>query len=289
MLPLPDDPNDPLRLADWLELYAILSPDDNASRGDLDGALRREAHYGLDDDEAIERKGLEVFFELEQRVNAAGEAYPFAFRYGVVQLKSSWQDFPAYMFCLCLSYFGSQELQPRKLFERVSCLAAEGYLQGNAIGFGFPRRGLPASFGDAITALCELIGEGEGYNDEPLLNRKDDKLDLVAWKDFADKRPSKVLIFGQCASGWRWQDKLGELVDPRGFWDKWMQSPPISPTPIRSFFVPHRIERLRWRYFAITAGLFFDRCRIAYWAHKRKMDYVPYIEWVHKSLEQAAS
>src|SRR5205823_465942 len=110
-------------------------------RGDLERVLRRASFCELDDDEAIERKTLDTFQELEQRLNTAREAYPFALNYrGVLELKTKWEDFPVYIFCLYLSYFGFREAYKiPKLFEYVSCRAAKGYLQGNALGFGSPR------------------------------------------------------------------------------------------------------------------------------------------------------
>ncbi|MBC8447855.1 MAG: hypothetical protein H8D78_08900 [Chloroflexi bacterium] len=290
MVDLPfDDLTDPLRLADWLELHALCSPDHNSSRGDLESALRTAALLELDDDEEIELKLLEVFWELEERARAAEQAYPFdlAFRGGVLELRSNWESFPAYVFCLCLSYFGSEDAAPRKLFEEVSRLAARGYLQGEAVGFGSPRTELPRSFSVAIAELCQRIGEGEGYSDQPSLSRKDDRLDLVAWKEFVDRHPSKVLMFGQCASGWNWEAKLTEL-QPKAFCDHWMQETPVSPL-ISSLFIPHRIEPSKWKWVARNAGIVFDRCRIAFWAHQEGANFDAIISWIKGLLVQVQS
>lgn len=291
MLELPaNDPTGTLRLADWLELSAIISPDYNTSRGDLESVLRRYSFAELHDSVAIEEKIIEVFDELDQRSKAALEAYPFELSYrGVLQLKSdNWQNFPVYIFCLCLSYFGTDHNEPRKLFEQVSCLAAKSYLQGSAVGFGFPRTELPSSFPEAVTEICNLIGEGGAYNNQPSLNRKDAKLDLVAWKDFSDKSPSKLLMFGQCASGWDWEGKLEEL-QPRTFWDNWIQYPHVSPEPVRSFFIPHRVERNKWELVARSSGVLFDRCRVAFWAHQEEADYNPHFEWINELFTQIVS
>ncbi len=107
MLALPEDPTNSLKLADWLELTAMLSADGNASRGDLERSLRRASLFETSDDYSIERKALEVFYELEQRGTAAETAYPFDIDCGTVQTKSAWSNYPVYTFCLCLSYFGS--------------------------------------------------------------------------------------------------------------------------------------------------------------------------------------
>lgn len=289
MLELPvDDPTNPLRLADWLELYAMFSPDYNSSLGDLESALRVAAFVELDDSEAIEVQTLEVFDELEERVKTIREAYPFNLDdRGVLQLKSSWEDFPAYVFCLLLSYYPLSETRVApKLFEQISCLAASGYLQGEAIGFGAPRTELPSSFAAAVTEMCTCIGEGRGYREQSSHRRQDDTVDLVARKDFTDKRPSKILMFGQCGCGQHWTNKLGEL-QPKVFCDQWMQVNPIHP-PARSFFTPHRVERGNWEFYSRKAGILFDRCRVAFWAHHRGADYGPYVVWIKDLLSQVA-
>jgi hypothetical protein len=284
MLELPNSPIDPILLSDWLELQALISPDGNASRGDLESALRVAGLFELDDDERLEQQTIEVFGELEQRSKAAREAYPFTVNYGVLQTHSNWEGIPAYIFCLCLSYFGwipnpTNSINPRKLFEQISCAAAKGYLQGDVVGFGAPRTELPPSFPEAVSELCKRLEEGDGYSGEPLLNRQDDRVDLVAWKNFPDKLPGKIVMFGQCASGKHWRDKLAEMW-PESFWGQWMARSHVSPL-VRSFFVPYRIERAWWRYASGYAGVVFDRCRIAYWATVagQQFDYSPYLEW----------
>jgi len=292
MLALPsDDPTDPIQLADWLELYAVISPDLNSSRGDLESVLRTASISELADDEEIERKVLDVFNELEQRAESAGESYPFAFDYaGVLQLKSmNWEDFPIYMFCLCLSYYPLRETRVGpKLFERISCWAAKGYLHGSAVGFGAPREELPSSFDAAVVEMCRLIGEGE-YREQPSLHRQDDTLDLVAWKDFVDRKPSKILMFGQCGAGRNWTDKLGEL-QPDVFWNQWLAGL-VSPFPMRSFFTPYRVQQEMWELHARKAGILFDRCRVAFWAHQQQdeADLPRLVAWVEDFLAQGLS
>jgi hypothetical protein len=283
MLKLPDDPTSPIRLADWLELTAILSSDGNASRGDLERTLRRASLSEMRDDLAVEQKLLEVFEEIEQRWKAAASAYPFEVDYGTLQTKSTWHQFPAYAFCLCLSYFGSPTLQPRKLFELVSGAAAKAFVYGNAVDFGSPRHVLSAAFPDAVSQLCALIGEGDRYAGLPTLGQKDAKLDLVAWRDFPDRNPSKLLMLGQCASGSDWEGKIREL-NPRAFFANWTRETPASPL-ISSLFIPHRIERKKWKSIARNSdGIVFDRCRIAYLAHGANFDFDPCINWVEELL-----
>lgn len=288
MLSLAPDPDltNAIKLADWLELQALSTPDGNASRGDLQSLLRSSGVFHFNEDEEIEKKIQEVFHELDLRKTAAGEAYPFDFpRPSLLERTSEWSDFPAYVFCLLLSWtgeMGSGHGSPAVLFEELSCTAAQKYLNGKAIRFGSPRNSLPSSFPDAVNKLCELIGEGRSYRDQPHRGAKDQKLDVVAWADFPDTLPSKLLLFGQCATGRILPDKLRELR-PNAFWKQWIYDYPISPL-INSVFIPHRIDvNQDWDH--ITRGLdgsiLFDRCRIAYWVNEDK-NFEPssYLAWL---------
>ncbi len=288
MFRLPIDLTDILQLADWLELYAILAPDGNSSSGDLWGELSRAALYELDTDESKERKIIDVFYELEQRNRAAGAGYPFEVDNGVLRINpQGWRDSAAYVFCLTLSYFGTTESKPRKLFEQISCAALKRYVDGDALVFGSPRTDMPSNFTEAVTELCSRLGEGWQFQSgRDSRARKDANLDLVAWKQFPDRYPSKLIIFGQCASGQDWRKKLGEL-QPREFWSLWVQSPLVSPVPMKSFFVPHRIDQKDWDVVATQAGILFDRCRIARYATGDGETYRDHANWIEAVLGSA--
>lgn len=291
---LPQDTKDPIKLADWLELKALLAHDKNASFGDLSSALRLTGNY--DSDLEIDEMAGQVWGELYDRVKFAGGGYPFEVEPSYVQLSSDVSFSPYYIFCLCLSFWGaenSNKLAPRKLFEDLACLAAQNYIGGEGLTFGFPRTTpLPAEFDKAIDYLCEKIGEGIGYK-PPLpitkksaSNAKDDGLDIVVWKKFPDKKMSKFILFGQCASNMYWsemRDKLSDL-DPPAFCGTWMQDQPLSPI-VKAFFTPTCISNEHWEMCTRRAGLVFDRCRIAYWAHQNiasPFNITPYVEWIKR-------
>jgi hypothetical protein len=154
------------------------------------------------------------------------------------------------------------------LFERLCTLAAHNYFGGEennaeAIRFGAPRKTPFAKFSQAIDNLCGQLGEGMGCKDPALASDTGDRgLDIVAWKHFPDRKPGKLVAFGQCSSGsGDWTKKLNEL-DGTKFSKKWLQEQLLVP-PIRFFFVPRRISNDHWRLVGIDAGIVFDRCRIA--------------------------
>jgi len=305
MLPFPETASDPVALADWLEINALLSDDKNCSGGDLESALRKSPGSDEVEPATIEARISEAFLELEQRAENAGEAYPFEVDIvsAVVQAKKKWERLPAYIFCLCLSYFGWDakknarifpKVFPRRMFEMLSCAAAINYLDGTGVGFGSPREKLPEGFIDAVNELCKRMGEGEGCKIREHRVGQDDTLDIVVWKNFVSTvcRPGKLLLFGQCATGKNWPDKLSEL-QPDDFCEEWMIDQPVSPC-VKSFFIPHRIRSTEWSRVSRKAGIIFDRCRISYWVHSKEakrrqregIKLEPFLVWSKKELSK---
>lgn len=247
----------------------MISPDQNSSRGDLESALTVP---GLLQPEELEVKLLEVFQELEYRVDSARESYPFEVVGARVHTKDRpWEDYSAYLFCLCLSYFHTTHrlvrTWPDRIFEALCTEVARRYIGGDAVRFGFPRVAseIEGGFRAAVDTLSKNhILEGDGFKLGSSYHwSKDDNLDVVAWRHENDRLPGKLLLFGACATGRNWETKVGELR-PDVWISTWLVSPVYSPV-IKAFFIPHRIDRRRWALHARFAGIIFDRCRIAAW------------------------
>jgi len=265
----PDSPFRTEELADWLELVAIQADDGNASAGDLERELNR---LGQGDRDDLLGK---VFVEVDHREKATSkDAYPFERKDTFIQLKGSVKSYPAYVFCLALSYRkwknrkGAPE-NPWLLFEELACYSAKNYLGGEAFIFGTSSRTggkVNKRFEASINALTKKLREGRSFRPQRTFSAKDSKLDVVAWKGFADARPSQIILFGQCAAGANWSSKLNELI-PEDFWDQWMAGSKVS-APLRSVFIPHRLfEDDEWERHARSARLLFDRCRLVSFAH----------------------
>ena len=297
MLPLPLA-TDRLKFADWIELTALLSADRNASTGDLSSALAAGSlvdQEGYEDEaarrEAIEMQVLDVFRELEARSVAAAEAYPFTLENtGVVTVNIGADQFSAYTFCLCLSYVPGKtkvgQLYPYRMFEELAAVAARNFVGGEAVRFASPRLHLPKRFTPALAAICAMMAKGS-TRIRAQRAAKDAKLDVVAWRHFPDRLPGKLLLFGQCAAGEEWEDKLGELR-PDDFCGAWLSEQPASQR-VRAFFIPHRVVNVRWEDAARSGGLFFDRCRLAYWVRNGELPgdtaaYIRYVQMVLKAL-----
>jgi hypothetical protein len=257
----------PIELSDWLEIVALTAPDGDASAGDLERPLRRLGYSNPE--ELIGR----VFTEIDRRVKAAGDAYPFIRGNELVSRKSTVSDYLPYVFCLLLSYFKWKAKKgvahnPWLLFEEMAHVAAREYLNApnTSLLFGTSVREKKVTFSDSIDALCTRLREGNGFRAQST-HAKDDRLDVVVWKDFPDNDPSQMVLFGQCAAGDDWKKKVSEL-QPEAFGSQWLQRQLISPV-VRSFYMPHRLEASSWELWARKAGILFDRCRVAYFAHRQ--------------------
>jgi len=287
MLPIPSDPNI-FRLADWMELSAIQSLKSATSGSDLAGALRRASISELQGDESREETIGQVIREVQYRADSAGDGYPFNLVRDVVSLRGDWTECPSYTFCLCESYtdFIPGNDGP-KLFEKISRVALERYLSGSSVRFGDTRDELPWAFDDAVDELCTQMNEGGGYSGREREEAGDAGVDVVGWKSFPDDLASKIIMFGQCATSDKWDQKREkDDLNIDYFCRHWLEDPLVSPEPVKSFFMPHRVDIQRRERAARWAGVLFDRCRIAHWTTALEDDLQEELcEWTKTCLE----
>ena len=276
----------PQKLADWLEIKALLSPDGNASQQDLVAELRRNGSTdalqddirGLSDSrgELSEMVADDSLSEISDRAIATGEGYPFEANNRYLQLDSDIDVRKStYLFLLLVSVFGPRAVvdsssRPDRSFEDISVDAARNYLchreRDDSYLFAFPRRSGQRSFPEAVNRLSILLGEGGGINRSyhpKARDQKDAFLDLVVWRGFPDCGPGQLIAFGHCAAGKDWRSKAMELPAVNEWCTTWMRDPP-SVLPVRMFFIPHRPDREMWKIPPLRGQILFDRCRIAY-------------------------
>lgn len=224
-------------------------------------------------EDPIEAAVTSAFLETEFRSRACGDQnYPFIVEANNLLRKDTWAN-TTYSFLLILSrlgpYAARHEETGAKLFEELCAHAARCYLgwphdHVDSYVFGFPRRLGPSSFIEGVEDLCRnRIKEGCADRNFPnARTKKDAALDVVAWRDFPDRERSKLIIFGQCATGNNWWEKRNDL-QPQSWCGKWLLKHPAVP-PLKAFFVPHRVPSERWPELSFDSGIVFDRCRLAY-------------------------
>lgn len=121
------------------------------------------------------------------------------------------------------------------------------------------------SFREKLKDITSAIGEGGPIHENHGHKPQDDNVDVIVWKGFKDKQPSKMIAFGQCKTGTSWVDRLSEL-NTEAFCKTWFTRQPVL-TPVRMFFTAQDFPREIFRVRANEAGLVFDRFRI--------LDYIP--------------
>ena len=80
---------------------------------------------------------------------------------------------------------------------------------------------------------------------------------MVGWRDFADNRASKILVYIQCATGENWEGKRNDLE--LGVGSVWNQIMHWTVSPVKALAIPYVVSpEDEWR--RVTAGLLlFDR------------------------------
>ncbi len=307
--PLPRDTRS--RLTDWLEIEVLVRSRQVATRADilrLYDFIEEEGHNIEIDDvtgEKLETEILsedrtrcadDVLSEIEYRSSVLGDDYPFTTEIS----RQQWRILPAatnpdnrieaartcYLFCLLISAIRDERISGDMIaelrrsmanhFQAVATDAAAGVLNGEAISFGFPRP-TGSGFRPALEAASQKMRLGKTLDSVPLWSQgheKDAGIDVIAWRDFRDGRPSKLVMLGQVASGYNWLEKSVKNETYRFF--DWFSERPTEHF-IPSIFIPfpqhHDCEARDDATFEETAianawhrergfGLIIDRLRI---------------------------
>ena len=268
--PLPKDTRS--QLADWLEVESLVRSRGVATRGDvlrLYDFLEDDGHdVELDEatGEELETEILEgdraecaedVLSEIEHRALVLGEHYPFELdvpgpQWRIIKAPVSEDTTTVaaracYIFCLLTSAIRDKRIHGPAVamlqqtmanhFQAVSTDAAAGVLNGEAISFGWPRKSGQA-FQPALEDASRRLRLGKPLHDVPLWSsgkEKDAGIDVIAWRDFPDGRPGKLIMLGQVASGRNWTEKSVNNDTSRFF--AWFSERPAQHF-IPSIFIP---------------------------------------------------
>ena len=227
--------------ADWVELTAMLSFRQTSSKADLVRSLSilEESEHELvdliiinaeDTSEELEEEILQskselwasdVREELATRRADLGEAYPF----GIVDAGSTWRlvyqyeadrhDHLFYSCCLLITarrhgLIRYEVPEMDRILQIIAYLVAGRIVEGTAYWFGYPRPDHTGKMADAVKKLLRCIGFDSHALGPPVWSvgtENDGGIDVVAWKNFGDSLPSRLVVYGQVASGRNWEDK----------------------------------------------------------------------------------
>jgi hypothetical protein len=194
------DIQSPGALADWIETSVLVSSSGHFGRDRLVELASEE----IDATPAAVGSGLAL---MARRAAILGESYPFVVNdLAVLRATTDLTDYYAALLFLSPDSVARQAIDGlllkdmTELFEVIteSALANLWGPGGEAITFGFPsRHGRPEAFDQAVIWLAEKIGLTPGIGYRPPY-RKDGGVDVVAWRQFADRRPGFPIALAQC-------------------------------------------------------------------------------------------
>jgi hypothetical protein len=260
VLAVPDETVHRTKVADWMELKAIASPDSRIGFGTLVSGTALTENEQEEDiaEEDIEEENLVIGVQNEilRRAKAVGEDYPFRIddRGRALQFITPVSKVGSvYLFCLFLSHAFDRTIVPKKLapkvtnktrdlFQACATVAAGGYVKGPAMSFGFPRPD-GTTFLKALHRVYALFGDGRPRKrPRPAAAKmiKDNGIDIIAWRRSVDDLPCTVYLIGQVASGKDWQGKSVK-TDQLHFHKYWFIDEPGSQ-PQDAMFMPFGLE-----------------------------------------------
>ena len=302
-------------IADFVEVQCLARDDLNVAVNDISYAmsdlLSDDVPSSLEE-ESREEDAPEVWEALDDvdmRKKHCGARAFYPFRRGprgnegqvaIARPKNDGQRWHAllYLFLLWLTRIGKHDAQAqagRGLFERLCCDVASNYW-GCIAGEKAPfiHFGAHGSFRAKIEDLAKKLCEEGGIREKTLNSGrrpKDDGVDIVVYRPFADRRVGQLIGLGQCKSGHGYGRKELTELQPDDFFRIWFQYPVSKPTSqsVRLFFLSDRIandEEMREK--CNRGGIVFDRCRVMEYAGevdhelKRKI-----AAWILARLEES--
>jgi hypothetical protein len=286
-------------LADFAEIQTLLRH--SFSSTELQRFLSRiddnfENEGIVDDDVANEDLSDKVMQEIESRLNACPEGYPFEMNMAGMHISIrdavSANQAKVYRYLLLATRLDmnanrvQNSIDGALLMEELGASALRQYLGGmraRTIVFGTAQAG---SFSAKVTKLCSEFREGGIFNNPNLgpVTRNDDGLDVVGWIPFSDVLPSKICVFAQCKTGTSWRDDTTKLV-PSTFIKKWMTGS-FALDPVKAYIIAESVSRDYWNTTSIESGVLIDRCRIVDFSTDIDTDLITRIEsWTDGAMQ----
>jgi hypothetical protein len=254
--------NDLDTVADIIELQ-VWATDEPYSKSSLQEDL--EALWSDDDDEGAEDFAREIFELLKERNDLLDDAYPFICDGNVISPRPNRKADSSYLFCLGLLHFSDDvnlNLRTRE-FEEIVKSAAESYFGGEAVRIGAPwSTGQITDYIQVLELVSGLLPDIGPPTRTAAPHGGDGGWDIVLVKNFSDKKFSRLIALGNCATGIEDWEKKGQEKAIALFWSFFTRTPQ-SVNPCLTFlavpFVLTEDEKLSKAY---PNGITLDRFRV---------------------------
>ncbi len=276
---IPTDTDDIEVICDYMEYKCLISDKQQISVTDIVREFLKPSDEkvisGIEDkeDKIIDKVDC-VVAEIIRRLDGTNSRYPFELiKSGNVLrfkgLKSIHDYLYVYLFFATRLNMKDdkkhENIDGTLLFEEISADTASNYFGSNSQSHIIGTSGT-GGFKTKIEGLCGLINEGNRFENKSggQITENDGTLDFVTWIDFSDKRPSKLIAFGQSKTGTDWETHMSRL-QPENFCSLWFTRMPAH-IPIRMYFIADVPENSNWFKTSSKGGILFDRIRILNYA-----------------------
>jgi len=247
-------------IADWIETSVLVSTSGHFGRDKLDELAMTEIG-------ATPMKVSMAIGMMTKRAGVLGGSYPFVVS-DIAVLRRNTRHGDTYAALLHLTpgsvarqtVRASETAVMGELLEEISEAALANFWGpgGDALSFGYPsKHGRPEAFDQAVVWLAGKIGleAGRGYRPP---RRKDGGVDVVAWRQFADRRAGFPVALAQCTIQAETFTKTTD-IDLR-LWSSWLA---MDSDPLSLLVIPGTIRSAGpdWRQLT-TVVMVIDRIRL---------------------------
>jgi len=262
-------------IADFWEIESIRNPGLNISSRRISKTLGigmdELNHEGIEsEDDELDDHLEPVFQELERRISATRNRYPFKFtKYSIKSDEELDDPFAlAYIYLILATRFNMNldktfnGIDGTKLFEKMCSDVLKNYFGENADAYVLGTA-IQGNFEDKVNQLTTLMKEGGKFrNSNPgRAMKNEDGVDVVAWKNFSDDRPGKIIAFAQCKTGTEsWRDGRHKLK-PLEFCQDWFSEQPVY-TPLKFLCITDTMNLQRHFISDQRGFIVFNRFRI---------------------------
>lgn len=282
-----DKRNDPDLAADYLELTAFFSPDNQALSQAVTKALEEalEENYTTVEEELEEREAAvaSAISRISQRLKFLGEAYPFEVDdtgdvVTFIGSDSISVGQAAYLVSLVLSHLNSvspvmsgtavyptdDEIRKlRNYFQYFATVGLAAEIGGPAWSFGHPRPD-GTGFIEKLSEIWMELRDGCVNRDSSAPeNPKDDQVDVFAWRKQQDDLPGFLLAAAQVATGANWKSKSVKSQVAGVFASRWFNPQPVT-TLVAYHIIPFARPDNMFRDDVLVLGNILHRLRLPF-------------------------